>query len=248
MKGNAIPTEVRDENPGVSAWSILTAYRGSIAHGMYVPNTDPNSIDDKDLISICVPPIDYYIGLWEYGSRGTVEIKKNEWDVVVYEIRKLIRMLMECNPNVLGLLWLDDRYYLKLTSEGRMLINNRDLFVSREKVYASFVGYAHSQLSKMNHLAYKGYMGEKRKRLVEQFGYDTKNAAHLVRLLRMGIEFLKTGSKKGEWTLEHVQEEAQNLFRKIEDARSESPLPESIDKTRIHLLCLDIVESVWRLS
>lgn len=36
-------------------------------------------------------------------------------------------------------------------------------------------------------------MGERRKALVRRHGYDTKNAAHLIRLLRMGIEFLQSG-------------------------------------------------------
>jgi len=35
-----------------------------------------------------------------------------------------------------------------------------------------------------------GYLGDKRKQLVLKHGYDAKNAAHLIRLLRMGIEFL----------------------------------------------------------
>jgi len=29
---------------------ILLVYRGSIAHDMYVPQSDPNSIDDKDIM------------------------------------------------------------------------------------------------------------------------------------------------------------------------------------------------------
>ena len=36
-------------------------------------------------------------------------------------------------------------------------------------------------------------MGEKRKAIVRKYQYDVKNAAHLIRLLRMGIEFLETG-------------------------------------------------------
>ena len=34
--------------------TILMAYRGSIAHGMYTPSTDPDSIDDKDLMGVCL--------------------------------------------------------------------------------------------------------------------------------------------------------------------------------------------------
>ena len=59
----------------------------------------------------------------------------------------------------------------------------------------------------MERNACKGYMGEKRKRLVEKFGYDTKNASHLIRLLRMGMEFLVDGEL-------HVErEDAKELLR-----------------------------------
>jgi len=37
-------------------------------------------------------------------------------------------------------------------------------------------------------------MGKKRRELVMRVGYDSKNAAHLIRLLRMGIEFLTEGT------------------------------------------------------
>ena len=35
---------------------ILLGYRGSIAHGMYVPQEDPDSIDDKDVMGVFVAP------------------------------------------------------------------------------------------------------------------------------------------------------------------------------------------------
>ena len=34
--------------------TCLLAYRGSIAHAMYVPGSDPNSIDDIDLMGIVI--------------------------------------------------------------------------------------------------------------------------------------------------------------------------------------------------
>jgi predicted nucleotidyltransferase len=198
----------------------------------------PNSIDDKDVMSICVPPIDYYFGLKQFGSRGTQEIKRQEWDIVAYELHKFVRLLAQGNPNVLMMLWLNPEHYLKVTEAGRILIDNRTLFIGRH-VYRAFTGYAYSQLHRMTHLAFEGYMGEKRKELVRKFGYDTKNAAHLLRLLKMGIEFLKDGRlyvfrhdaqqllevKRGEWTLEQVQTEAKRLFSVAEDAYLNSKLP-----------------------
>jgi hypothetical protein len=37
-------------------------------------------------------------------------------------------------------------------------------------------------------------MGEKRKAMVRKYQYDVKNAAHLIRLLRMGAEFIESGN------------------------------------------------------
>lgn len=43
---------------------------------------------------------------------------------------------------------------------------------------------------KLHKQHFSGYMGEKRKAMVRKYQYDVKNAAHLIRLLRMGAEFL----------------------------------------------------------
>ena len=216
-----IPKDIIQDNPELGLWSILSCYRGSIAHGMYITNSDPNSIDDKDAMYVIVPHIQYYFGLRTYGSQGTREIKRDEWDIVVYEARKFINLLMQGNPNVLMALWLEPNFYIKITPAGQLLIDHREVFVGKH-VYRSFVGYAHGQLHRMIHTQFHGHMGAKRKNLVEKYGYDCKNAAHLIRLLRMGTEFLIDGQlyvlrhdasqlleiKRGEWTLDQVMAEA----------------------------------------
>ena len=251
-----VPRDLIREEPGIGEWAILHAWRGSIAHGMYVPSSDPGSIDDKDTMAFCVPPVDHYYGLAEYGSRGTREVKRGEWDIVIYEARKAIRLLAQGNPNVLSLLWLPENLYIVHTDAGRLLLANRDAFVGRH-VYRSFVGYATAQLHKMESGVFNGYMGNKRRALVEQHGYDTKNAAHLIRLLRMGIEFLRDGElivdrggydatellaiKRGEWALERVKDESARLFRRAEEVYDRSTLPSKPDHERIEALCVEVV-------
>jgi predicted nucleotidyltransferase len=122
--------EIAEEEPGLGSWAILHGYRGSVAHGMYEPPENPLSIDDKDTMAICVPPLDYYYGLSEYGSRGTREIKRGEWDVVIYEARKAVRMLAQGNPNILSLLWLPENLYIARTPAGQHLIDHRGIFVA----------------------------------------------------------------------------------------------------------------------
>jgi len=250
----SFPKNLYQDYPELN-WAILLGYRGSLAHGTYIPNDDPNSIDDKDVIGVCIPPIDYYYGLKTFGSRGTKEIKKNEWDIVLFEFVKTVKLLEKGNPNVLSILWLESNHYIKVTPIGQILIDNRNLFVGKH-VYHSFVGYAHNQLNRMTHISCKGYMGQKRKALVEKFGYDCKNAAHLVRLLRMGIEFLNEGRlyikrpdaqqlmeiKRGEWSLEEIKAEAGRLFVSAETAYILSKLPEKLDMEKINQLCVDIAK------
>ena len=104
-------------------------------------------------------------------------------------------------------------------------------------------------------------MGAGRKKLFETYGYDLKNAAHCLRLLRMGVELAKTGElkidrskidadelrsiKKGEWTLERLQKEAELQFAAFEIARNQNPLPISPDLKTIQKLLINTVEKLW---
>lgn len=108
------------------------------------------------------------------------------------------------------------------------------------------------------------YMGEKRRGLVVKHGYDTKNAAHLVRLLRMCIEFLGHGElrvdrsaidaetlreiKRGEWSLERVQQHAEELFTATHTARDASPLPLRPDERAIAELVSDVHLAFYNLG
>ena len=232
--------------------TILLGYRGSIAHNMYLPNDDPNSTDDIDLMGVYMAPVDHYIGI--HKSEETIEKFIGQWDVVNYEFLKFVHLLLKSNPNVLSLLWIRDNHYVERNTYGKLLIENRDLFVSKA-AYKSFTGYAYGQLKKMTHQAHQGYMGKKRKALVEKFGYDTKNAAHCIRLLKMGMEFLIEGElnvfrkdapylleiKRGLWSLEDIKEEAKRLFHLADQAFVESKIPNKPDYEKINNMTKSIL-------
>jgi len=144
-------------------------------------------------MGICVPPKRYFYGLKEFEQFEKFVV---EWDVVIYSLKKFVKLLFKNNPNVVSLLWLKDEHYIKKTIYGERIIKNRDIF-SCKVAYKTFCGYAKDQLHRMTHGAYQGYMGDKRKKLVSKYGYDCKNAAHLIRLLNMGIG-RKFGESKNE--------------------------------------------------
>lgn len=278
-------------------------YRGSIAHNMFIPSTDPKSIDDIDLMGFVFGARENYFGLHEWGSRGTKEIKQGAYDVVLYEIRKAFALLLQGNPNILAMLWVSPEHTLLRESAAAAMIENRQLFLGKH-VYNAFSGYAHQQMEKMetrdpsdlrlymavtaemkfrgihpNHkgevfpeperttgelkdvanwdrerLAARlthyhkkgenlGYLGDKRKQLVLEHGYDSKNAAHLIRLLRMAVEFFKTGEmqvkrpdaaelldiKRGKWELETIKTHAADLFVEAKSAKDACAMPDEPD-------------------
>jgi hypothetical protein len=107
----------------------------------------------------------------------------------------------------------------------------------------------------MENCAFEGYMGVKRRELVERYGYDTKNASHLIRLLKMGMEALVEHKlnvhrhdasmlidiKKGGWDLDRVKKEADRGFELIEKAFIASTLQpkvplEEIERWQVNAL------------
>lgn len=229
---------------------VLLGRRGSEAHGTFVPSTDPNSIDDRDLMGVCIPPAPWLLGLRQWEGADAI---KEVWDVVLYDFRKFVRLLVKQNPNVVGMLWLEKEDYLHLAPAGRDLLAIRDAFRSRQAAFESFQGYAYGQLKKMNGGVFRGYMGDKRKQLVAKVGYDSKNGSHLVRLLHMGIEYQRTGElkarrtwdrdmlveiKAGKWPLTTLKNYADDKFREMRKALAESVLPESCDEELIEYTVL----------
>lgn len=229
---------------------------GSGAHGTKLDPSDPHFIDDTDYLAVILPPKPSVLGLKEWThlnwTQDDMDIQTMSWD-------KYIRLLLKSNPNVLGCLW-SQHSYLYDSYPFRYLTTRRSIFASKQ-VHASFIGYANGQLHKMRHQAYAGYMGEKRKQLVDAYGYDCKNAAHAVRLLRMGIEFLKTGEfsvdrsnidaselraiKSGKLKMYEIEKMTGELMDEARSALAASTLPDEPDYRAAEMVLLEGYKHDW---
>jgi len=123
--------------------------------------------------------------------------------------------------------------------------------LTAEKKYRTSLSYWKSYLS------WKDGRNPKRKKLEEEFGYDTKHASHLIRLMRTGCEILTTGNlfvkrddaedllsiRRGERTYEDIVEEANSLESEMEVLfkKNVNNLPIRTDSKKLDDLHRDII-------
>jgi uncharacterized protein len=350
------------DNKIVEDSTIFLTIAGSKSYGTNTPESD------TDVRGVCIPKDKtYYFG---YGL-NVFEQQDKGWedDRVIYDLRKFIKLAVDNNPNILELLFVDQRFWLSYHPAWLDLHNSAYQFLSK-KVKHSFSGYAFAQLKRIkSHRAYllnppkkkpersdyglsekkmlsndsigaiqwlfskflensieelsfsdatkeelrnvnyigltqsnmsrdlpeaawkviqqgsnvsdevidvmmkekaynnalnewNAYEGWKKTRnpkrvaLEEKFGFDTKHAMHLVRLMRMGIEILETNNLKvfrpdreellairnGLWSYDQVIQYANDCEQKMNDLYKTTNLPNSPNRVFLDMLCQKVIE------
>ena len=116
---------------------ILLGLGGSHAYGTSNPNSD---IDFRGITLHMPSDLLGLTSFEQYEDANT--------DTVIYGFNKMIKLLLECNPNTCEILGLDEEQYLIKTPLGQELIDNKDLFLSKRAI-KSFGGYASAQLRRL---------------------------------------------------------------------------------------------------
>lgn len=223
---------------------ILLGKSGSRAYGTDTENSD------KDYKGICIPPLSYHLGLDtfnEYNNTGGKNYKntKDDIDVTISHLSKFVKDAMKGVPNNIEILFLRDED-IHVTPLGKVLIENRHFFLSKQ-IYRKFGGYAYSQMKRL-----ENKKGDST--LIEQFGYDTKDYMHCVRLLTSAIEILETGDfstyrpnrsflmacRKGEHTFEEAMANIEKYDAQLKKAYEESTLPKTPDYEKVNDLLIQI--------
>lgn len=149
-------------NPRLGKRIILMGLGGSYAYGTNNENSD---IDFRG-ITLNLPSD--LLGLTEFE-----QYEDEHTDTVIYSFNKIIRLLLECNPNTIELLGLDEEQYLIKNDLGQELLNNKHLFLSK-RAAKSFGGYASAQLRRLQNAIARDSMSQQER---EQHIYNSvKNA------------------------------------------------------------------------
>jgi predicted nucleotidyltransferase len=118
--------------------TIYLSMHGSHCYGTSTPTSD------LDIRGIAIAPKEYYLGMTNNFEQAT----SKDPDLVIFELRKFIKLASECNPNALEIIFTDEQDHFHVSKLGYILLDNRNSFLSK-RVKFTFQGYAHAQMKRI---------------------------------------------------------------------------------------------------
>lgn len=249
---------------------LFEGVQGSNAYGVAVDESD------FDMIGYCIPPKDMVFPHLAGHIEGFGRQKKRfvtyqkhhvndpqarggkgrQYDINIYNIVHYFHLCMECNPNMVASLFLPSECIMHNSIIGNKVREKRHIFLHKG-CWHRFKGYAYSQLAKM--ATKSPEEGSRRAAIIERFGYDTKFAYHLVRLLYEVEQILTTGDldlrrnaeelksiRRGEWGVKKVQAFFAEKEKALEAIYEKCTiLPWGPQEDEIKQLLLDCLEEHW---
>lgn len=243
--------------------TIIRAVVGSTAHGLNLEGTD-----DRDEMGVCIESLESFGGFSEfeqyiYRSAAEREGKHDapsqagDLDLIIYSLKKFLRLAMQGNPTVLNLLFVKD--CVAVDSRGRQLQDMSPHIISRV-AGKRYLGYMESQRQRL--LGERGQKKVNRPELEEKYGFDTKYAMHILRLGFQGVELLTTGRislpmreservfvravREGQVPLHDVLQKAGDLERELKDLLDTSTLAEEPNRELVQDWMLNMYWQTWK--
>lgn len=248
--------------------TILRVQVGSGVHGTSVAGTD-----DRDEMGVCIEPREYVIGLktfeqyehhtaWERPGGLANRSGPGDLDIVIYSLRKFVRLAMNGNPSILVPFFVPRQDIVSIDREGHRLRALAPTLASKQ-AGARFLGYLHAQRTRMMSHNGKG-RDVTRPELIEKYGFDTKYAGHMVRLGVQGIEYMRTGKltlpmpdayrtlvlgvRTGQFPMAEVMTMVEQLENDLKREIELSDLPERPDSDMVNAWLVETYETYWERS
>jgi uncharacterized protein len=232
---------------------------GSALHGAKV-----EGYDDLDIYGVYVEPPEKIIGVDHYEhfvwstSGSDQKNGKDDVDITLYGLQKWANLACKGNPSILHFVFAENTLVNPSTAWDtwfHTVRSRRQLFLCK-KHSKQFLGFASAQLMRMT--------GEKcrnvnRPDLVEKYGYDTKFAMHVIRLLVECEELMKTGVitlpsvekqllidiRTGKYDQQWVIDEANRRFELCKSAEEKSLLKPEIDRNMVSRIVAEGYRKHW---
>jgi hypothetical protein len=240
---------------------ILETVVGSTLHGTAVKD----GLEDLDLMAIGIEDARRSpLGLEPRDTVTSrtkpegVRSEAGDVDYVAYGLRKFVKLALKGNQTILLALFAPEPFLRVRTEEGRQLQALAPYIVSKA-VFAPFRGYIRQQYERL--IGVRGQRNVTRPELVEAYGYDTKYAAHIIRLAAQGAELLSTGRitlpmleaerafvvkvRTGGFSFPEVLAEIVQAEQYLVEVMERSPLPEAPNAAWVEAWMIGAYRSAW---
>lgn len=134
-------------------------------------------------------------------------------DLTIYSIVRFFDLCLQNNPNMIDSLFVPDKAITFIDPIGQLVRDNRQRFLHKG-CWHKFKGYAYSQLHKMQ--IKTPDPGSKREANFKKYGFDTKFAYHVVRLMLEVEEILEHGTLTLDKNVKILQDIRQGLVSEQE--------------------------------
>jgi predicted nucleotidyltransferase len=174
------------------------------------------------------------------------------YDFAVYGIVKFAQLCMDNNPNMIDSLFTPRRCVLYSTQIGEHFREHRKDFLHKG-AWHKFKGYAYQQMSKIANKV--NASNPVRAESIKLYGYDVKFAYHVARLLGEIEQIMIEGDldlernreqlksiRRGEWTIEQLQEYFTHKEKSLETIYASSTLPHRPDQEKIKTILMEALE------
>lgn len=237
-----------EKAPWTDISTVFLAYHGSVSYG----TSDETS--DLDIRGIFVPPVKIIAD--PYSNIEQVGYHDKKYDILIFDFRKFLKLAAQGNPNIAESLWVEEDDWMIFYPEWKAIHSKRGSFLSKE-MCRRFMGYTFNELKTLKNGIISGVGPENsRHHLYEKYGFDTKSAAHALRVSRMCNELVSDGVLKvkrpdaeelkkiriGQVNVGDLVEEVQQNLMEATNKLPYTPLPEHVDKDFVSKLAEEILE------
>src|SRR5271157_3047585 len=229
---------------------------------------------DLDLNGVYIQPVELVLGIpqvrvGEDGEKHVFDPDVQVWstskdnrkntaddiDLNLFSLRKWANMAATGNMNALEFLFVPNSSPTPYIWD-KHIVPNREDFISKRAGF-HFIEFSKAMLKRLKGDG-SGKHGQ-RPDLIEEFGYDTKAAMHLIRVLEEGRELMDTGIialprpnveflkriRNGEFDFPEIEFMYGNRLAALQAAQQESSLPDELDRARISKVIADAQVEFW---
>jgi predicted nucleotidyltransferase len=234
---------------GSTAYGVANNTSDMDMYGMYCPTIDYIFPEAAGIIRGFGPQLDF--SKVDNFQRHHIQCDNKEYDLALYSIIRYFDLCMDNNPNMIDSLFVPDRCVVHIDTVGEIIRENRRLFLHKG-IHKKLMGYAFGQFKRIRSQTREG----KRVESIEKFGYDVKNAYHIVRLVQQAEmvmtthdldleenrELLKT-VRRGEWTIDRLEKWFETRQTQLDMLYVSSDLRLTPDVDTIRTLLMQCLEA-----